>query len=106
MVLVAFVVFASPEDILAFGIVVLVDVSGNVSGNVLNTVFISILFFYQVNSLTDINISLLLATRGRTDALTRSVRSVFELADQPSQIEMLFAFDREDRKSTRLNSSH
>ena len=51
----------------------------------------------MVNSLTEPAISLLLATRGRTDALTRSVRSVFELADQASQIEMLFAFDRDDQ---------
>jgi hypothetical protein len=41
-------------------------------------------------------ISLLLATRGRTQALDRSVHSVFELADDPGQIEIFFAFDRDD----------
>lgn len=42
------------------------------------------------------DIELLLATRGRTEALLKSVRSVFELADAPSRIRMFFAFDRDD----------
>jgi hypothetical protein len=42
------------------------------------------------------DISLLLATRGRTDALGTSVRSVFEQATDPKRIEILFAFDRDD----------
>lgn len=42
------------------------------------------------------DISLLLATRGRTDALGRSIRSLFELADNPHRLEILFAFDRDD----------
>lgn len=45
---------------------------------------------------TKFDISLLLATRGRTDALGRSVRSLFELADNPSRLQILFAFDRDD----------
>jgi len=42
------------------------------------------------------DLSLLLATRGRTTALSRSVASVFELADHPERVQMLFAFDRDD----------
>lgn len=42
------------------------------------------------------DISLLLATRGRTEALGRSVRSLFELAHNPHRLEILFAFDRDD----------
>ena len=42
------------------------------------------------------DLSLLLATRGRTDALSRSVASVFELADHPERIQILFGFDRDD----------
>lgn len=45
---------------------------------------------------TKFDISLLLATRGRTDALGRSVHSLFELADNPSRLQILFAFDRDD----------
>jgi hypothetical protein len=41
-------------------------------------------------------ISLLLPTRGRTEALITSVKSVFELADHPHQLQMLFAFDKDD----------
>lgn len=43
-----------------------------------------------------IAISLLLATRGRTRALDTSVHGVFEKADDPTQIEIFFAFDRDD----------
>jgi hypothetical protein len=42
------------------------------------------------------DISLLLATRGRTAALDRSVHSIFEKAAAPNRIQMLFAFDRDD----------
>lgn len=41
-------------------------------------------------------ISLLLATRGRTEALDRSVKSVFELADDPTRLEIFFSLDRDD----------
>jgi len=44
----------------------------------------------------DFDISLLLATRGRTQALDRSVRSVYELADHPERLQMLLAFDKDD----------
>jgi hypothetical protein len=42
------------------------------------------------------DIALLLPTRGRTEALITSVKSVFELADIPDRLQMLFAFDRDD----------
>lgn len=45
---------------------------------------------------TKYNISVLLATRGRTDQLGRSVRSLFELANDPAKIEIVFAFDKDD----------
>jgi hypothetical protein len=43
------------------------------------------------------DISVLLATRGRTEALKRSVDSLLDLAKDPSKIQILFAFDRDDR---------
>lgn len=46
------------------------------------------------------DISLLLATRGRTDALERSIHSLFDLADDPSRIEIMFAFDNDDDAGT------
>jgi hypothetical protein len=42
------------------------------------------------------DLALLLPTRGRTEALINSVKSVFELADIPDRLQMLFAFDRDD----------
>jgi hypothetical protein len=42
------------------------------------------------------DISLLLPTRGRTEALIKSVKSVYELADRPHRLQMLFAFDKDD----------
>lgn len=42
------------------------------------------------------NISILLATRGRTDALGRSVRSLVELADNVAGVQIMFAFDNDD----------
>jgi hypothetical protein len=42
------------------------------------------------------NIAVLLATRGRTATLERSVRSLFELAADPERIQILLAFDRDD----------
>jgi hypothetical protein len=39
---------------------------------------------------------MLLPTRGRTEALGRSVRSVIELADRPDRIQLMLAFDRDD----------
>jgi hypothetical protein len=42
------------------------------------------------------NIAMLLATRGRTDSLGRSIRSLVELADNIAQVQIMFAFDRDD----------
>jgi hypothetical protein len=42
------------------------------------------------------DIAVLLATRGRTAVLERSVRSVFELATDPHSVQLLLAFDRDD----------
>lgn len=47
---------------------------------------------------TEYDISVLLATRGRTEQLGRSVRSLFELADNPLKIQIIFAFDKDDKK--------
>jgi len=41
-------------------------------------------------------LSLLLPTRGRTQSLDRSVHSIFDLASDTDQIELLLAFDRDD----------
>jgi len=45
---------------------------------------------------TRYDISVLLATRGRTEALRRSVDSLLDLAQDISKIQILFAFDRDD----------
>jgi hypothetical protein len=42
------------------------------------------------------NISILLPTRGRSDMLERSVRSLIELADCPGMVQLMFGFDRDD----------
>jgi len=42
------------------------------------------------------DIAMLLATRGRTDSLGRSIRSLVELADNIAQVQIMFAFDRDD----------
>lgn len=42
------------------------------------------------------NIGVLLATRGRADSLGRSIRSLVELADKIEQVQIVFAFDRDD----------
>jgi hypothetical protein len=41
-------------------------------------------------------IAILLATRGRTAALIRSIESLIALADNISQVQIMFAFDRDD----------
>jgi len=43
-------------------------------------------------------ISVLLPTRGRSEALTRSLKSLFELASDTSSIELLLGFDNDDKK--------
>jgi hypothetical protein len=42
------------------------------------------------------DIAILLATRGRTESLGRSIRSLAELADMPKRIQFMFAFDNDD----------
>ena len=42
------------------------------------------------------DIAMLLATRGRTDMLGRSIRSLVELADDISRVQLMFAFDDDD----------
>lgn len=42
------------------------------------------------------DIAMLLATRGRTDSLGRSIRSLVELAGDISRVQIMFAFDRDD----------
>lgn len=42
------------------------------------------------------NISILLPTRGRSDSLERSIRSVIELADNPNLIQIMLGFDNDD----------
>ena len=42
------------------------------------------------------DIAMLLATRGRTEILGRSIRSLIELADNPSRVQLMFAFDDDD----------
>lgn len=44
----------------------------------------------------EFNIAVLLATRGRTTILERSIRSLFELAEFPYNIQLMLAFDRDD----------
>lgn len=44
-------------------------------------------------------ISVLLPTRGRTDMLKRSLLSLFDLANDPTDIELLLAFDNDDKES-------
>jgi hypothetical protein len=48
---------------------------------------------------SNIDISILLPTRGRTEALKTSLISLAELADRPQSIEMLLAFDEDDMSS-------
>jgi hypothetical protein len=43
-------------------------------------------------------ISIVLPTRGRSDALERSIKSLIELADNPNQIQIMLGFDRDDNE--------
>ena len=42
------------------------------------------------------DISILLPTRGRSDALMSSIQSLYDLADDASTIELLFGMDKDD----------
>lgn len=44
------------------------------------------------------NIAILLPTRGRTDALTRSVSSLIDHATNPNEIKIMLGFDEDDTK--------
>jgi hypothetical protein len=44
----------------------------------------------------EFGIAVLLPTRGRSDALERSVKSLFELADRPDRIQLMLGFDEDD----------
>ena len=46
------------------------------------------------------DIAMLLATRGRTESLGRSVRSLITLADRPDRLQLMFAFDNDDAAGT------
>jgi len=47
--------------------------------------------------MTDFDISILLATRGRTDALKRSIQSLCELAHDRSRIQIMLGYDNDDQ---------
>lgn len=47
---------------------------------------------------TKYDISILLATRGRTEPLGKSVQSLFDLADNPLKIQLMIGFDKDDTK--------
>jgi hypothetical protein len=44
----------------------------------------------------EFDIAILLPTRGRADMLERSVKSVIELAENPSRVQLMFGFDNDD----------
>jgi hypothetical protein len=51
-------------------------------------------------STPEFDIAILLPTRGRSDSLERSVKSVIELAADPSRIQIMFGFDNDDDVGT------
>jgi len=48
----------------------------------------------------EFSIAVLLPTRGRSDALERSVKSLFELADNPDRVQLMLGFDEDDDAGT------
>jgi len=46
------------------------------------------------------DIAMLLATRGRTTSLERSIKTLVELADHPEKLQLMFAFDKDDDVGT------
>ena len=46
------------------------------------------------------DIAMLLATRGRTASLERSIHSLVDLADNPQKLQLMFAFDKDDEVGT------
>lgn len=55
---------------------------------------------------SNIGVSILLPTRGRTDMLKTSLLSLADKADDPTSIEMLLAFDDDDTKSSSWCQEH
>ena len=51
-------------------------------------------------STPEFDIAILLPTRGRSDSLERSVKSVIELASDPDRIQLMFGFDDDDAIGT------
>jgi hypothetical protein len=52
-------------------------------------------------STPEFDIAILLPTRGRSDSLERSVKSVIELAANPSRVQIMFGFDNDDDIGTK-----
>jgi hypothetical protein len=50
-----------------------------------------------MNNTNECTIAVLLPTRSRTDALTSSVTSILDLADDISRIQLIFGFDNDDK---------
>ena len=48
----------------------------------------------------EFDIAILLPTRGRAEMMERSVKSVFELAANPSRVQIMFGFDNDDAIGT------
>jgi hypothetical protein len=48
----------------------------------------------------EFDIAILLPTRGRAEMLERSIKSVVELADDPSRVQIMFGFDNDDEIGT------
>jgi len=46
------------------------------------------------------DIAILLPTRGRSEMLERSIRSLIELADDPAKVQLMFGFDSDDEVGT------
>ena len=51
-------------------------------------------------STPEFDIAILLPTRGRSDSLERSIKSVIELASDPDRIQLMFGFDNDDAIGT------
>jgi hypothetical protein len=47
------------------------------------------------------DIAILLPTRGRSEMLERSIRSLIELADDPGKVQLMFGFDNDDDVGTK-----
>jgi len=52
-------------------------------------------------STPEFDIAILLPTRGRSDSLERSVKSVIELATDPAKVQIMFGFDNDDDIGTK-----